>query len=305
MKLTVGPNQFFWPADRWAALYDDLASSAVDRVVLGELICSKRLPFYQDRIPEAVATLIEDGKNVALSSLALVTLKRERKLTAELAELGVEVEINDLTALPHLPKGARFCVGPMVNVYNESTLAWLASLGANRVCLPPELPLASVEILAAAGANLGVTIEVWGHGRLPLAISGRCYHARLLNRGKDNCQFACEDDPDGLDVHTLEDQPFLAMNGVQTLSDTYASAAFQIDALRNAGVSALRLSPQSTGFTNVCHLYRQLLDGKVDGAHVAAALGGLGQEIRLSDGFLTGKSGVEWSGNHPPNAPQS
>jgi O2-independent ubiquinone biosynthesis protein UbiV len=94
------------------------------------------------------------------------------------------------------------------------------------------------------------------------------------------------------------------MNGVRTLSDTYASAAFQIDALRNAGVSALRLSPQSTGFTNVCDLYRQLLDGKVDGAHVAAALGGLGQEIRLSDGFLTGKSGVEWSENHPPNAPQ-
>lgn len=110
MKLTVGPNQFFWPADRWAALYDDLASSAVDRVVLGELICTKRLPFYQDRIPEAVAILIEAGKTVALSSLSLVTLKRERKLTAELAELDVEVEINDLTALPICQKARGFAL---------------------------------------------------------------------------------------------------------------------------------------------------------------------------------------------------
>jgi len=299
MDLTVGPNQFFWPADRWAALYDDLADAPVDRVVLGELICSKRLPFYQDRIPDAVARLMGAGKTVALTSLALITLKRERKLTTELAEMGVEIEINDLTALAHVPNGVKFTVGPLVNVYNESTLAWLASRGAHRVCLPPELPMTSVEILAAAGAKLGVAIEVWGHGRLPLAISGRCYHARLQGRTKDNCQFACEDDPDGLDVRTLDDQPFLAMNGVQTLSDTYASAAHQIDALAEAGVSALRLSPQSTGFAALCGLYRQLVDGQVDGVQTAGAIGRIDSNIRLSDGFLTGNRGVDWSGTTP------
>ena len=97
MELTVGPIQFFWTADRWSGFYDDLAKGPVDRVVLGELVCSKRLPFFQDRIPEAISTLQEAGKQVALTSLALVTLKRERKLTAELVKMGVEVEINDLT----------------------------------------------------------------------------------------------------------------------------------------------------------------------------------------------------------------
>jgi len=295
MDLTVGPNQFFWATDRWAGLYDDLANAPIDRVVLGELVCSKRLPFYQDRIPDAIAKLKTAGKTVALTSLALVTLKRERKLTAELAEMGVEVEINDLTALPHLPDGASFSVGPLVNVYNQGTLAWLASCGANRVCLPPELPMASVEILAAAGAELGVSIEVWGHGRLPLAISGRCYHARMQNRTKDNCQFACEDDPDGLDVRTLDDQPFFAMNGVQTLSDTYASVAYQVDALTRAGVSALRLSPQSRGFVALCDLYRKLLDGTLDGAQITNSIGHIDSDARLSDGFLTGNRGVDWS----------
>ncbi|MFP7571832.1 U32 family peptidase [Marivita sp. S2033] len=296
MELTVGPNQFFWTADHLTSFYDELATAPVDRVVLGELVCSKRLPFYQDRIPDAIAGLLDAGKQVALTSLALVTLKRERKLTGELAEMGVEVEVNDLTALSHLPDGTRFSVGPLVNIYNEGTLAWLASRGAARVCLPPELPVASVATLAAAGADLGLAIEVWGHGRLPLAISGRCYHARMHGRTKDNCQFACEDDPDGLEVRTLEGKPFLAMNGVQTLSDSYACAAHQIDALRSANVQALRLSPQSKGFNTLCGLYRQLLNGDIDARQVTGAIEQIDKDTRLSDGFLTGARGADWSG---------
>ncbi|NOX73250.1 MAG: U32 family peptidase [Alphaproteobacteria bacterium] len=299
MQLTVGPNQFFWPEDRWAQLYEDLAETTIDRVVLGELVCSKRLPFYQNRIPEAIARLKAAGKQVVLTSLALVTLKRERKLTAELIEMGVEVEINDLTTLAYLPDNTVFSVGPLVNVYNESTLRWLASRGANRICLPPELPLKSVGILATAGADLGVAIEVWGHGRVPLAISGRCYHARLHGRTKDNCQFACEDDADGLSVRTLDDQPFLAMNGVQTLSDSHACAAHQVGALARAGVAALRLSPQSGDFAQICRLYRQLLEGELNGEAVVTALKALDADLRLSDGFLTGDRGADWSGQRP------
>ncbi|KIC35090.1 ubiquinone anaerobic biosynthesis protein UbiV [Leisingera sp. ANG-M7] len=295
MELTVGPNQFFWSAETWSAFYEGLADAPVDRVVLGELVCSKRLPFYQDRIPEALTALAKAGKEAVLTSLALVTLKRERKLTAELAEIGVTVEINDMTALAHLPKGVGFHVGPLVNVYNEGTLAWLASLGARRICLPPELPLASVESLARAGTGLGVAIEVWGHGRMPLAISGRCYHARLHKRTKDNCQFACEEDPDGLEVRTLEGRPFMAMNGVQTLSDSYACADYQVEALAAAGVSALRLSPQSHGFARLYQLYRERLDGTLPAGAIADEVRRTSPETRLSDGFLVGPSGVSWS----------
>ncbi|WP_197918183.1 ubiquinone anaerobic biosynthesis protein UbiV [Thiosulfatihalobacter marinus] len=296
MQLTVGPNQFFWPAARWRDFYDDVAASPAERVVLGELVCSKRMPFYQDCIPGAVERLQGAGKAVALTSLALITLKRERKAMAELAEMGVEVEVNDLTALAYLPEGAAFSVGPLVNAYNEGTLGWLAGRGATRVCLPPELPLQSVETLARKGRDLGVEIEVWGHGRVPLAISGRCYHARLHGRTKDNCQFACEDDPDGLDVRTLEDQPFLAMNGVQTLSDSFACMAHQVAALRDAGVTALRLSPQSHGFAALCGWYRDLLEGRMSAGALVAAVQAAQPDVRLSDGFLTGERGVAWSG---------
>ncbi len=303
MQLTVAPIPFFWSKETWSDFYEEIAQTPVDRVILGELVCSKRLPFFQEEIPGAVERLIDAGKEVALTSLALITLKRERKLTADLVEMGLEVEVNDLSVLPYLPKDTPFSVGPLVNVYNEGTLRWLASLGATRICLPPELPLASVEILAREASALGVTIEIWGHGRLPLAISGRCYHARLHGRTKDNCQFACEDDPDGLEVSTLDDQPFLTMNGVQTLSDTYATTVHQIDLLRDVGVSALRLSPQSKGFANLCGGYRDLLDGHLNAEAVLAAITDHMPGIRVSDGFLTGDRGVAMS--TPPIAARS
>lgn len=296
MQLTIGANQFFWKPDPWSDFYSEMAKAPVNRVVLGELVCSKRLPFYADRIPTAVETLLEAGKEVVLTSLAMITLPRERKQAGELADAGVEIEVNDLTMLAYLPENASFSVGPLVNVYNEGTLAWLAERGATRICLPPELPLASVATLAAEGAARGVTVEAWAHGRLPLAISGRCYHARLHGRTKDNCQFACEDDPDGLSVKTTQDQPFLAMNGVQTLSDSCASMAHQVEALTKAGVTALRLSPQTGDFMGVCQAWRDRLDGMVDGVTLATTLAGLSGGMRLSDGFLTGARGADWSG---------
>ena len=116
MDLTVGPVQGFWDADLWDSFYARLADEPdVKRVVIGELVCSKRLPFYQDRLPEAIERLLAAGKEVAVTSLALVTLKRERKMTADLADLGLEIEVNDLTALAHLPAGATFSVGPITS----------------------------------------------------------------------------------------------------------------------------------------------------------------------------------------------
>lgn len=296
MDLTVGPNAFFWDAAAVDAFYARLAEAPVARVAIGEWVCSKRLPFWQDAIAAAVERLQAASKEVALASLALVTLKRERRLTADLAAAGLTVEVNDLTALRHIPEGTPFWVGPMVNVYNESTLRWLARRGATRICLPPELPLASIAVLAAAGREAGVAVEIWGHGRLPLAISGRCYHARLHDRAKDGCQFVCGEDPDGREVDTLDGQKFLVVNGVQTMSQSTASMALQAEALRAAGVAALRLSPQTGDFAGICRDYAELLAGRMTGAALAASLVGRVPGGRLSDGFPAGPSGAHWSG---------
>lgn len=294
MDLTIAPNPFFWNAEFVRSFYAGLAEAPIARVVLGELVCSKRLPFWQDEIPQAIAALQAAGKEVALTSLALITLKRERKLTADLLGLGLPIEVNDLSALHHIPEGIPFWVGPLVNVYNEGTLRWLARRGAKRICLPPELPMASVAVLAGVAQAEGVALEVWGHGRLPLAISGRCYHARLHERAKDSCQFVCDQDPDGRDVDTLEGQSFLAVNGVQTLSQAYACMADHAARLQQMGISALRLQPQSSGFNAICDEYAQLLAGTQSADALVVNLGILDPRMQFCDGFGRDVAGASW-----------
>lgn len=296
MRLTLGPLLFNWPARQWAEFYARIADEApVDRVVLGEVVCSKRQPFHGPLIPEAAERLQAAGKEVVLATLGLVTLKRERRALAELAASGMPIEVNDLTALRHLPEGPSFGVGPLVNVYNEGTLGYLAARGATTICLPPELPRASVAALAAAGCRLGVSVEVWAFGRVPLAISARCYHARLEGLAKDSCQFVCDRDPDGLAVNTLDGQSFLAINGVQTLSESWCNLAGDLGSLAEAGVGALRLSPHTGDMVRVAYLFREAADGRIGADEALAAMATDMPTRRFSNGFLFGAAGADWS----------
>lgn len=295
VALTMGPVLFNWPVEKWSDFYAQLADeAAIDLVYLGEVVCSKRTPFYLSAMADAVGRLQRGGKTVVLSTLALITLMRERKECAELiGNGGCEIEVNDLTALVNWDKGEPFHVGPYVNVYNEGTLAFLAGLGASSVCLPPELPFQAVESLAAKSHALGIGCEIWSFGRIPLAISGRCYHARIDGLTKDACQFGCARDSDGLAVSTLNSKGFLAINGVQTLSYTYSNVITHVDRLEAAGVTALRLSPHNFNMRDVSRAFRDRLDRRIDGEEALSRLQTICGPVSFSNGFLFGEAGVE------------
>ncbi|MCP9629118.1 U32 family peptidase [Rhodopseudomonas palustris] len=290
MQLTLGPVLYNWKPEEWRDFYFRIADEApVDNVVVGEVVCSKRQPFLESHIPAVVERLAGAGKNVLMGSLTLMSLPRERKAMAELAgDDSFPMEVNDLTCLGMLG-GRPHAIGPFVNIYNEATAGYFATRGATRICLPPELPLSAIRAIARSQPD--VTFEVFAFGRVPLAISARCYHARLNKLSKDNCKFVCEQDPDGLAVTTLDDEPFLAMNGVQTLSYTCASLLGDIDKLKDAGARSLRLSPQQCDMVAVAKLFRDVIDGKVGAADGAQKLEQL-YPLRKSNGFLFSKPGA-------------
>jgi collagenase-like PrtC family protease len=190
------------------------------------------------------------------------------------------IEANDVAALGML-SGRPHAIGPFVNVYNEATLAHLVRDGATRVCLPPELPLASVKVLAANAG--GAAIEVFAFGRMPLAISARCYHARMKGLSRDSCQFVCAEDRDGRVATTLDGEDFLAVNGVQTLSYSYDNDIAAIPDLVATGVSGLR----------VARIFRRALDGALGIAEADAALRRLMPDATFSNGFLYGVEGAK------------
>lgn len=289
MTLTLGPILFHWPAAEWMAFYRRVAEErCIDRVCIGDIVCSKRWPFINDLIPDAVDLLLRAGKTVLLSSPILPTLERERRRIDELVKIpGVTIEANDISALARL-SGRPHVIGPFINTYNEDTLRHFAKNGAVAACVPPELPLGSIRALAAVE---GVSLEAWAFGRVPLAISARCYHARLHRRSKDACQFVCGGDRNGRLVEDLAGKPIMAINGVQTLSATYCNVIDDIDGLAAAGVASLRLSPCSGDMNAVARLFRDVIDRKILASEANRQLAAMLPSAMFSNGFLHSQPG--------------
>ncbi len=291
MQLTLGPVLYHWQPEQWRDFYLRIAEEApVDVVVVGEIVCSKRSPFFAEHMPVVIERLAACGKQVVLGSLILVSLQRERRQMVELAEnTDLMVEANDLSCFGSLA-GRPYAIGPFVNIYNEATAAYFAGRGARRICLPPELSMDSIRTIATALPD--VTTEVFAFGRMPLAISARCYHARLHKLSKDNCRFVCEKDPDGLTATTLDGEPFLAMNGVQTMSHACANLLGEVEELAAVGVGALRLSPQQCDMVAVARVFRDVLDGNRGHEDATRALSQIYPDVPFANGFVHGQPGA-------------
>ncbi len=299
MQLSLGPVLYNWQPERWRDFYFRVADEApVDVVSVGEIVCSKRAPFFEAHLPAVIERLENAGKQVLLGSLILVSQRRERRQTAALAEVADGlIEVNDLTCLRSV-SGRPHAIGPFVNVYNEAAASFHARQGATRICLPPELPLASVTAIAVALPE--VRIEVFAFGRVPLAISARCYHARLHKLAKDNCRFVCEKDADGLVVKTLDNQEFLTINGVQTLSHACANLVRDIEKLGEGGVGSLRLSPQACDMVDVAKIFRDVLDGRKDAEAGCRRLEQVYPNVPFANGFLYGAPGFSYVASDKP-----
>lgn len=293
--LSIGPLYFNWAPARITEFYDRLATeTAVDRVYLGEVVCGKRAPLLTHALAEAAERLEREGKEVVWSSLALPATPRDRMAVRTLAAQADPVEINDLSALLHRDAKSPFVAGPLLNVYNEDAARELAAHGCVRLCANVELSLAAV---GAIGAGCpGLELELFAFGRLPLAISGRCYHARAHGLHRDSCQFVCDRDPDGMDLRTLEGAPFLAVNGVQTLSHGVHLACPAPAELRHAGVTALRLSPHSLDMVGVANGFRRFLDGEIDAETLQTTVVAAGPPGPLVNGYVHGRAGLDWTG---------
>lgn len=291
----MGSIFFHWPEEKWRDFYFRLADEApVDTVFIGEVICSKRAPFYEPLYHEVAQRLQNAGKKVIFSTLAEVTVRHDRKTVESLCAVNDwMIEANDASALWHLC-GRPHAIGQMMNVYNEDTLAFLASKGAKRFCLPPELPADSIKKLCAQAKKLGVEIEVQVYGRVPLALSARCYHARAHARTKDGCQFVCNQDPDGMALETLEGKPFLTINGIQTLSHTCLNLVHELPELRTMGVSAFRLSPHNHDMVETAKLYCAALQGTIPADEVIARLKE-NSSMPFSNGFYHKIAGSSWA----------
>lgn len=306
IDLTIGPLLYWWPRPAVLQLYADVADSAARTVVLGEVVCSRRTDFKLADWLALARDLAQAGKTVVLATQALVMGEAELRAVRRIAEQDeFAVEAGDASALRVLSQlhaagrlQCPFVLGPHINIYSRAALAEHAGLGAGTWVAPLELSIDAVArvnpradpVVGAAGA---LRTEVFAFGRMPLSFSARCFTARHHRLHKDECDFRCRDDSDGLLLNSSEGQPFLVLNGTQTQSAALQCLIEDVAALRAAGVASLRLSPCGQGFGRVVELFDAVCHRGVSAQAARAELATLGLPGALVKGFAHQRPGME------------
>lgn len=293
VRLSLGPLQYHWPKADMERLYRNAAHSPVDIVYLGETVCSKRREFRHRDWLDTAENLVSAGKEVVLSTLALVEAQSELGYIRRICEnTELTVEANDMSAVQFLADRVPFVAGPTINILNDRTLARLIDLGLRRWVTPVEMTHRMLAEIRAA-TNVPIEYETLAWGRQALAYSARCYTARAHDVAKDECGNCCIEYPDGLPLQTRDNDQFLVINGIQTMSAKTAcllpTIARQADL-----VDILRISPQSSGSNTII----RLVDAARNGAEISDVMDDLEGLAPggVSNGYWHGTAGMHYAG---------
>ena len=297
MRLSLGPILNYWQRNEVQKFYELSLEWPVDIYYIGEVVCSRRHEMRQDDWLDIAAMLGSEGREVILSSQALLESESDLKRLRKLADNGIfSIEANDIGAV-HLARGHSFVAGTHLNIYNTETLDLLSQLGAYRWI--PQVEMSGLQIKSILeDTESEIETEIFAYGRLPLALSSRCFTARHYDLPKDDCQFKCLDHPVGLKLKTREAQDFLTLNGIQTQSSSVHCLLNEIDEIKSMGVDILRISPQPTGTGDILNAYHELLNQNIDTQTAQQRLK-IHSIDALCNGYWHGTAGMRFDHQEP------
>lgn len=267
MKLSLGPLLYYWPKKTTEDFYQQAIDSDADIIYLGETVCSKRRELKSRDWINLAKELNHQGKEIVLSSMALLEAPSEIKVLKQLCENGeFSVEANDIGAIQLLSeKKVPFVCGPAINCYNAHTLRLFVNQGMHRWVMPVELSRDWLTKALIDAEKMGIRsqfeVEVLAHGHLPLAYSARCFTARSENKAKDDCELCCIKYPQGRATNTQEGQQVFVLNGIQTQSGYCYNLLNDVETMQGL-VDVARISPSSIDSLKTLQQFKQQIIGE-------------------------------------------
>ncbi|AIR59608.1 U32 family peptidase [Cedecea neteri] len=261
MKYSLGPVLYYWPKETLEKFYQAAAKSRADVIYLGEAVCSKRRATKVGDWLDMAKMLAGQGKQVVLSTLALVQAPSELGELKRYVENGdFLIEANDIGSVNMAAeRKLPFVAGHALNCYNAVTLRLLLKQGMMRWCMPVELSRDWLANMLNQCDELGIRdkfeVEVLSYGHLPLAYSARCFTARSEDRAKDECETCCIKYPNGRDMRSQEQQQVFVLNGIQTMSGYVYNLGNELTSMKGL-VDIVRLSPMGLGTLDILNAFR-------------------------------------------------
>ncbi|OCG06978.1 U32 family peptidase [Gilliamella sp. wkB178] len=289
MKYALGPVLYYWPKIETEAFYHAATNSEADIIYMGETVCTKRREMKVPNWLDLAKEIAKSGKQVVLSTLALLEAPSELNDLRQLVNNGeFLVEANDLAAIniAHDNK-LPFVAGPAINCYNALTLKLLQKQGMVRWCMPVELSRDWLTNVLKQFASLNIErkfeVEVFSYGYLPLAYSARCFTARSEDRPKDKCETCCIKYPVGREVFSQEQQKVFVLNGIQTQSGYCYNLGNNLKDMKGL-VDIVRISPLGLETLDIVRQFK----ANEDGTHPLHI-----EQKRDCNGYWNGIAGLE------------
>lgn len=216
--------------------------------------------------------------------------------------------------------GMEVHISTQINITNIETVKFYA-LFADTMVMSRELSISQIKKICdqivkddvrGPSGNL-VEVEIFGHGALCMAVSGKCYlslhsHNSSANRGacKQNCRkkYTVIDQESGFEIE-LDNEYMMSPKDLCTIGF--------LDQIMDAGVKVLKIegrgrAPEYVGTVTKC--YREAIDAIADGSFSKAKVDEWMKQLETVynrgfwDGYYLGQKLGEWSDTSGSNATQ-
>lgn len=327
MKQSEKRLELMAPAGSWEALQAAINSGA-DSIYFG-------VDQLNMRAKGSINFTVEDLKEIAdrcdaagvktYLTLNTIIYDHDLSIIKRIINTVKEVGITSVIAADHaviqyaFSQGVDVHISTQLNITNVETVKFYAMF-ANVMVLSRELSLRQIKLIVDEVEKQGITgpngkivrIEVFGHGALCMAVSGKCYlslHTANSSANRGACVQNCRR------KYTVKDEDGneLMIDNEYIMSPKDLCTIDFLDQMIDAGVQVLKIEGRGRApeyVSTVIRAYREAIDSYYDGSYSTEKVEGWMDQLHkvynrgFWGGYLLGQKLGEWTEGHGSQATQ-